>query len=89
VAPTTTATRTRERAKATTRWRALFFCTTQLLTVSSSLPNPENAGTNVIDVVGEAWVLGVAGAAGIVGDFFTTRLRHRLLIQRDSWGDID
>jgi hypothetical protein len=66
-----------------TLWQALFFCTTQLLTVSSSLPNPENAGTKVIDVVMEAWgVLVVAGAAGIVGDLLHHRTRHRVLMQR-------
>jgi hypothetical protein len=63
-----------------TIWQALFFCTTQLLTVSSSLPNPENAGTKVIDVVMEAWgVLVVAGAAGIVGDLLHHRTRHRVM----------
>jgi hypothetical protein len=66
-----------------TLWQSLFFCTTQLLTVSSSLPNPENAGTKVIDVVMEAWgVLVVAGAAGIVGDLLHHRTRHRVLAQR-------
>jgi hypothetical protein len=68
-----------------TVWQALFFCTTQLLTVSSSLPNPENAGTKVIDIVMEAWgVLVVAGAAGIVGDLLHHRTRHRVLMQRRS-----
>jgi hypothetical protein len=68
-----------------TIWQALFFCTTQLLTVSSSLPNPENAGTKLIDVAMEAWgVLVVAGAAGIVGDLLHHRTRHRVLMQRRS-----
>jgi hypothetical protein len=68
-----------------TLWQALFFCTTQLLTVSSSLPNPENAGTKVLDVLMEAWgVLVVAGAAGIVGDFLHHRTRHRVMMQRRS-----
>jgi uncharacterized membrane protein HdeD (DUF308 family) len=63
-----------------TIWQALFFCTTQLLTVSSSLPNPENAGTKVIDVLMEVWgVLVVAGAAGIVGDLLHHRTRHRVM----------
>ena len=66
-----------------TIWQALFFCTTQLLTVSSSLPNPENAGTKVVDVVMEAWgVLVVAGAAGIVGDLLHHRTRHRIAARR-------
>ena len=34
---------------------ALFWTTTQLLTVSSQLPNPERAATKVLDVVLEAW----------------------------------
>jgi hypothetical protein len=68
-----------------TVWQALFFCTTQLLTVSSSLPNPENAGTKVIDVLMEVWgVLVVAGAAGIVGDLLHHRTRHRVMSQRGS-----
>jgi hypothetical protein len=63
--------------------QALFFCTTQLLTVSSSLPNPENTATKVIDVVMEIWgVLVVAGAAGIVGDLLHHRTRHRLSQRR-------
>lgn len=66
-----------------TIWQALFFCTTQLLTVSSSLPNPERVGTKAIDVVMEAWgVLVVAGAAGIVADLLHHRTRHRVLTQR-------
>jgi hypothetical protein len=65
-----------------TLWQALFFCTTQLLTVSSSLPNPENAGTKAVDVVMEVWgVLVVAGTAGIVGDLLHHRTRHRILMQ--------
>lgn len=63
-----------------TVWQALFFCTTQLLTVSSSLPNPENAGTKVVDVIMEAWgVLVVAGTAGIVADLLHHRTRHRVM----------
>jgi len=68
-----------------TLWDALFFCTTQLLTVSSSLPNPERAGTKVIDVAMEAWgVVVVASAAGIVGDILHHRTRHRLATQREA-----
>lgn len=66
-----------------TVWQALFFSTTQILTVSSSLPNPENAVTKVIDVVMEIWgVLVVAGAAGIVGDLLHHRTRHHVNMQR-------
>jgi hypothetical protein len=68
-----------------TIWQALFFCTTQLLTVSSSLPNPENVGTKALDVVMEAWgVLVVAGTAGIIGDLLHHRTRHRVMMQRRS-----
>ena len=38
----------------TTYFAALFWTTTQLLTVSSPLPNPERALTKVLDVVLEA-----------------------------------
>lgn len=66
-----------------TVWQSLFFCTTQLLTVSSSLPNPENAGTKVLDVFMEAWgVLIVAGGAAIVSDFLHHRTHYRLLSRR-------
>jgi len=68
-----------------TVWQALFFCTTQLLTVSSSLPNPENAGTKVIDVLMEGWgVLVVGGAAGIVGDLLHHRTRPRAATRRSA-----
>jgi hypothetical protein len=66
-----------------TVWQALFFCTTQILTVSSSLPNPDNLGTKLIDVFMEGWgVLVVAGAAGIVGDYLHHRTRHRIAVSR-------
>jgi hypothetical protein len=68
-----------------TVWQALFFCTTQLLTVSSQLPNPENAGTKVIDIVMEAWgVFVVAGGAAIVADLLHHRTRHHVITRRSQ-----
>jgi hypothetical protein len=56
---------------------ALFWTTTQLLTVSSSLPNPERAATKVLDVVLEAWALVVvASLAGTFADLLHHRTRH-------------
>ena len=40
-----------------TYFDALFWTTTQLLTVSSQLPNPERTATKVLDVVLEAWAI--------------------------------
>jgi ion channel len=52
---------------------ALFFTTTQLLTVSSSLKNPLTGWGRVVDVLLEGWaVLVVAGSAGAVAAFFQT-----------------
>ena len=62
---------------------ALFWTSTQLLTVSSSLPNPERAATRVLDVVLEAWALVVvATLAGTFADFLNHRTRHRAMRER-------
>jgi hypothetical protein len=62
---------------------ALFWTTTQLLTVSSSLPNPERAATKVLDVVLEAWALVVvASLAGTFADLLHHRTRHRAMRER-------
>jgi len=51
--------------------QSLFFVTTQLLTVSSSLANPLTPFGRVIDGLLELWaVLVVAGSAGAVASFF-------------------
>jgi hypothetical protein len=55
----------------TTFGQALFFSTTQLLTVSSSVSNPLTPLGRIVDVVLELWaVLVVAGSAGAIASFF-------------------
>jgi hypothetical protein len=59
---------------------ALFWTTTQLLTVSSQLPNPERAATKVLDVVLEAWaIIVVASLAATFSDLLHHRTRHRAM----------
>ena len=58
---------------------ALFWTSTQLLTVSSQLPNPLSPGARVIDVGLQMWAISVvAMLAGSFGAFF-----HRRGIERD------
>ena len=53
---------------------AVFFTTVQLLTVSSQLKNPLTPWGRVVDVLLEVWaVIVVAGSAGAVADFFSSR----------------
>jgi hypothetical protein len=62
---------------------ALFWTTTQLLTVSSQLPNPERAATKVLDVVLEAWaIVVVASLAATFSDLLHHRTRHRAVKER-------
>jgi hypothetical protein len=59
---------------------ALFWTTTQLLTVSSQLPNPERAATKILDVVIEAWaIVVVASLAATFSDLLHHRTRHRAM----------
>jgi hypothetical protein len=52
---------------------ALFFCTVQLLTVSSQMPNPVTTAGRIVDVVLEVWAItAVTAAAGSFGAFFHT-----------------
>jgi hypothetical protein len=52
---------------------ALFFCTVQILTVSSSLKNPITSGGKVVDVLLEFWAIFVVTAlAGSFASFFRT-----------------
>jgi hypothetical protein len=63
-----------------TYFDALFWTTTQLLTVSSQLPNPERALTKVIDVGLEAWaIIVVASLAATFSDLLHHRTRHRAM----------
>lgn len=58
---------------------ALFWTSTQLLTVSSQLPNPLSGPARVIDVFLQAWAISVvAMMAGSFGAFF-----HRRGLERD------
>jgi hypothetical protein len=62
---------------------ALFWTTTQLLTVSSQLPNPERAATKVLDVVLEGWaIVVVASLAATFSDLLHHRTRHRAVKER-------
>ncbi len=57
---------------------ALFWTTTQLLTVSSQLPNPLTPAGRVLDVVLELYAITVvASLAGATGSFFHTRSAER------------
>ena len=52
---------------------AAFFCSVQLLTVSSSITNPLTPAGKVIDVALEAWAIFVVTAvAGSFATFFST-----------------
>jgi hypothetical protein len=56
---------------------ALFWTSTQLLTVSSQIPNPFTVGGRILDVVMEAYALTVvATLAGSVGAFLVKRAEH-------------
>ena len=55
-------------------WEALFWTTTQLLTVSSSLPNPENTATKFLDVLLELYAIVVVTSLAAT---FTDALHHR------------
>jgi hypothetical protein len=64
---------------------ALFWTTTQLLTVSSSLPNPERTLTKILDVVLEAWaIIVVASLAATFADLLHHRTRHRAMSERQA-----
>ena len=57
-----------------TVWAALFWTTTQLLTVSSQLPNPERVATKVLDVGLELYAIVVVTTLAAT---FTDALHHR------------
>jgi hypothetical protein len=53
---------------------ALFWTSTQLLTVSSSIKNPVSTGGRVLDVFMEIWAITViATLAGAMGSFLQKR----------------
>jgi Ion channel len=52
-------------------WDAFFFCTVQLLTVSSQMPNPVTTGGRIVDIFLELNALFlVTGIAGAFASFF-------------------
>jgi voltage-gated potassium channel len=56
---------------------SLFWCSAQLLTVSSQLPNPLSAGGRILDVAMEAYAITVVGTlAGSIGTFLIRRARE-------------
>jgi hypothetical protein len=56
---------------------ALFWTSTQLLTVSSQLPNPFSVGGRILDVWMEVYAITVvATLAGSMGTFFVRRARE-------------
>ena len=58
---------------------AVFWTTTQLLTVSSQLPNPISTGGRILDVFLQVWAISVVAVlAGAFGAFF-----HRRGLERD------
>jgi hypothetical protein len=60
--------------KITTLGDAAFWTTTQLLTVSSQLPNPISTGGRLVDVFLQIWAISVVAAlAGSFGAFFHRR----------------
>jgi hypothetical protein len=66
-----------------TYFGALFWTTTQLLTVSSQLPNPQHTATKVLDVILEAWaIIVVASLAATFSDLLHHRTRHRAMEER-------
>jgi hypothetical protein len=57
---------------------SLFWTTTQLLTVSSQLPNPLSPGGRTLDVFLQFWAISVVAAmAGSFGSFFNHRSLER------------
>ena len=59
-----------------TYWAALFWTTTQMLTVSSQLPNPSSTAAHILDVVLELLAISiVTSIAGSWAAFFHHR-RH-------------
>jgi hypothetical protein len=58
---------------------SVFWTSTQLLTVSSQLPNPISTPARVLDIFLQAWAISaVAALAGSFGAFF-----HRRGLERD------
>jgi len=58
---------------------SLFWTTTQLLTVSSQLPNPISTGGRIFDVLLQFWAISlVATLAASFGGLFYHQTQHRM-----------
>jgi hypothetical protein len=69
-----------ERTEITNIGDSLFWTSTQLLTVSSQLPNPISTPARVLDIFLQAWAISVVAIlAGSFGAFF-----HRRGLERDA-----
>jgi hypothetical protein len=74
----------------TTFGDSLFWTSTQLLTVSSQLPNPISTPGRVLDVFLQAYAISVVGVlAGALGAFFTRRSAERNPIKTLEGGQDD
>jgi hypothetical protein len=63
---------------------AIFWTSTQLLTVSSQIPNPLSVGGRILDIAMEAYAISVvATLAGSIGSFMTKRA-HELEQSADA-----
>jgi hypothetical protein len=61
-----------------TLWKAFFWTSTQLLTVSSQLKNPVTTGGQILDIFMEVYAITVvATLAGSFGAFFHKRSMER------------
>jgi hypothetical protein len=66
---------------------AAFWTTTQLLTVSSQLPNPLSTGGRAVDIFLQIWAISVVAAlAGSFGAFFHRRSLERHPLDGGSAG---
>jgi hypothetical protein len=74
-----------DRTEITNFGDAAFWTTTQLLTVSSQLPNPISTGGRILDVFLQLWAISVVTAlAGSFGAFFHRRSLERAPLERAS-----
>jgi hypothetical protein len=68
---------------------ALFWTSTQLLTVSSNLPNPLSTPARILDVALQVWAISiVAILAGSFGAFFHHRGMEELHTEPSSRSDV-
>jgi hypothetical protein len=60
-------------------WDSFFWTTTQLLTVSSQLPNPLSVGGRITDIFLQFWAISlIATLAASFGGFFYHVTEHRM-----------